>query len=686
MAFHAGVPFVSGGFVGVDVFFVLSGFLITGLLVDELQSTGRISLSGFYARRIRRLLPLSALVLVATTAAAFFLVPAVDRGAVGGDVSSAALGVANWHFAMESTQYMADTAKSPVLHYWSLAVEEQFYLVWPLLLICVAGAGGLAARRWVVARRRIVLALAVLGGGSLAVSWWVGGDGSFAYFGLHTRAWELAAGAGAALARPALPRLGRLPAVLAGYLGLALVVASAVVMDEQTPFPGTAALVPVVGTVLLVVSGARMYVAAVPRLLRIAPLRFVGRTSYAWYLWHWPCLVLVAARWGTVPAGSDDGAPRLTAPVTLLVVLVSLALAVVSHQLVEQPARALPWLRVSRLRTAAVGAGLVVGSLVAAASLTLPVAAQVEAIPTGYGLAVPAATPPAAAMAAASATAPTSAGRPTATAPSPMTVQEARADFPPNGNACYIGYPRDQVPPTTACRYGAPHGTRTIALIGDSHAAQWLPAFVQAAKDNGWTLYYFAKSACAPVDVPVWSPSLQAVYANCPTWRHTMLTRLAAIKGLDAVFVGRYMIYTRDARTASGARVPTGQLGARWQAGMARTVAALPDVPRVVVLQDTPRPGVDVPTCLSKHPANPAACAFARAGHTHLDAELLRAEVAASPRVSTLDLTDLVCPTASCPVVTQQGVVLYRDHHHLTASFSKSLAPAVGQRLAQALG
>ena len=155
VAFHAGVGVVGGGFVGVDVFFVLSGFLITGLLVDEIARTGSISIADFYARRIRRLLPLSTLVLAATAVATFVLVPPIDRKGVAGDLVGAALWGANWKFAAESTQYMADTDKSPALHYWSLAVEEQFYVVWPLLLLLLVGSTGLALRAWPVAFRRI---------------------------------------------------------------------------------------------------------------------------------------------------------------------------------------------------------------------------------------------------------------------------------------------------------------------------------------------------------------------------------------------------------------------------------------------------------------------------------------------------------------------------------------------------
>jgi peptidoglycan/LPS O-acetylase OafA/YrhL len=373
VAFHAGLPFVAGGYIGVDVFFVLSGFLITGLLVDELRRTGTISFTGFYARRIRRLLPMAAVVLASIVAAAHLLVPPVDRGGVGKDVFAAALWVANWNFAGQSTQYMADVDKSPVLHFWSLSVEEQFYLVWPLLLLCLAGGTWLVRRSWKGAMRRVAVGLAAIGVLSLVLSWQVTQtDASMAYFGLHTRAWELGLGAGIALARPLLPRLPTAVAVAGGWVGLTMVVGSAMLLDRSTPFPGTAALWPVVGTGLLVATGVAAGGAGPSRLLDRAIPRFFGRISYSWYLWHWPCIVLANNRWGSAPdagLGQAPAAPHASPRVLLAAVLVSFVLAVVSHYLVEQPLRHARWFVVSRPRSLQLGVVAVATCLASAWSL-----------------------------------------------------------------------------------------------------------------------------------------------------------------------------------------------------------------------------------------------------------------------------------------------------------------------------
>ena len=320
VAFHAGVGVVGGGFVGVDVFFVLSGFLITGLLVDEIARTGSISIGDFYARRVRRLLPLSTLVLAATAVATFVLVPPIDREGVAGDIVGAAVWGANWKFAAESTQYMADTDKSPVLHYWSLAVEEQFYVVWPLLLLLLVGGSGLALRAWPVAFRRISLALGRRHrrvAGAL-----VGAD-------RRRRALRVLRAAHACVgardrrgARPAAPDApaddprcrpgGRAPRRHDG---------GRCRPSPWTRAPPSPARPPSFRSSAPPCSSPRGPASPTgscrSTLSRPVP-RYVGRISYAWYLWHWPVLVLATARWGEVTTGDDGAAASSHAPATVV--------------------------------------------------------------------------------------------------------------------------------------------------------------------------------------------------------------------------------------------------------------------------------------------------------------------------------------------------------------------------------
>jgi peptidoglycan/LPS O-acetylase OafA/YrhL len=686
VAFHAGLPFVPGGYVGVDVFFVLSGFLITGLLVDELKRSGTISFTGFYARRVRRLLPLAAVVLAATAAAAHLLVPPVDRAGVGTEVASAAVWVANWHFAGASTQYMADVGQSPVLHFWSLSVEEQFYLVWPLLLLCLAGGPWLVRRSWPRAVRRAAIGLLAIGGLSLLLSARVTAtDASLAYFGLHTRAWELAVGAGIALARPLLPRLSRRPAVAAGWVGLAMVVGSAVVLDRGTPFPGTAALWPVLGTGLLVAAGVAAAGTGPARLLDRPVARFIGRISYSWYLWHWPCLTLANIRWGATSEaglGEATAAPHAGPAIVLAAVALSFVLAVVSHYLVEQPLRHARWFVVSRPRSLQLGAVAVAVCL--ASAWTLHASPAEDAVVA----AIPVSSDPSSGL---DEPQPRRVGGTSATARGQrvrMTAAQARANRPAPTTGCYVGYAGTTVPAAAACRYGPADGARTIALIGDSHATQWEPAMKQVADRLGWTVYFFAKTACSVVDVPIWKTSAGGAYTECATWRRSVLRRVSQIKGLDAVVIARWSDYRRLALTADGSRVQDDAVFASlWRQGMRRTVQQLGANGRhVIMLRDTPLAARDVPSCLSQHPKKPTSCSFPTASAVHRDAALLAAEkAAAGARLVTVDLSDVICPTRTCQVVTATGMIKYRDEHHLTARYGASLWQALAQRIERRL-
>lgn len=323
--YHAGVPGLRGGFVGVDVFFVVSGFLITGLLVREVARTGTVGLASFYAARARRLLPAAAVVLVATSVAAAVLLPPLQARKVLGDTVAAALYLGNYRFAIEGTDYLADTAPSPLQHYWSLGVEEQFYLVWPALILGVAwwlrrrsagGGRGTASLPYFVV-------LAVLAGGSLALCvLWTRTLPAWAFFSLPTRAWELAIGGLVALTATQWRRLPPVCAAVVGWGGLALILATCNQIGAATPYPGTAALLPVLGTALVIGAGCATPDLGVGRLLSKPVLRAIGRVSYSWYLWHWPALLLAPAL-----IGADLGlAGRLA------MVVMSLGLAILTDR------------------------------------------------------------------------------------------------------------------------------------------------------------------------------------------------------------------------------------------------------------------------------------------------------------------------------------------------------------------
>jgi peptidoglycan/LPS O-acetylase OafA/YrhL len=682
VAFHAGLGPLPGGFIGVDVFFVISGFLITSLLVDEVRATGTISLTDFYARRARRILPAACLVLVVTAIAGGLVLPDLDQPALADDIRSAALFVANWHFAALSTDYFATPDNSFVLHYWSLSLEEQFYLVWPVLVLVVAGRRRAARRvRRPAPRdtdRRLWATLAPVALVSLALSAaTTASGGPWAYFGTHTRAWELGVGAAIALTRPYLYRLSETQAAVGGWIGLVAVLGSALALSDGTLVPGVVLLVPVAGAAAIVAAGARTQVGAAALLGR-RPLAALGRLSYSWYLWHWPCLALVRHVWGT-PAEDDLPPPDVPVGLRLAAVLVSLGLAVLTLRYVEEPARNARWVRPALRRSLPAGAVLV-GATVLLTVVALP--DHEPAVPPPATAAGPTATP-----------SPAARGRP----PTPvsrasrqatvlpgaltMTPAEARDDLAP-ARDCFAGFGPRSAPPD--CRFGDPKGGKVVVLFGDSHADAWFPAMAAAARRNHWQLWFWAKSGCGYADVREFLASFRREYTECTDWRRSVLARIHTLPRVDLVVVARSISYLSELMDADGTQVDRTAAAGLWSQGADRSLAALAaDSRRVALLRDMPRPGFDVPACVSQHVKELTACSFPQARHVLPDRAVFDAEqpVLGPRNVQVVDLTPAICVGDPCQTVSHAGSILYRDDHHLTATYARELTAPLGQAL-----
>jgi peptidoglycan/LPS O-acetylase OafA/YrhL len=441
--FHAAIPGAPGGFVGVDVFYVISGFLITGLLLREIGSSGGVSLTRFYARRLRRLLPAALLVIVLTLVASYWLLSSVRFPQVAIDGASAAAYVSNYRFALNATNYLAAGSEpSPLLHYWSLSLEEQFYLVWPLLIIL--------ASRYLNRAGLAVVLIAVTVVSCFASIWWTDIAQPWAFFSLPTRAWELAAGGLLAVSAASLAkRLPRSVMTASGLIGIGLVLGSFVVFNTSTPFPGTAAIVPVVGTVLIILAGeSRSTVMA--RALGTRIPRWLGRISYSLYLWHWPLLILVP-----IFLGSDDLALRV------VIVFVAIGISDLSTRWIEVPFREGRLLKLPPSRSIlaagsasacvaiialSVGGGLTVGANAGTdtADLDLPSLAPLQPLPTLRPVA-----PTASSSGSLTATAsPMATGIPTATTPTatPSTTPTATPSTTPTDLPA-IPSPSDSVTP-----------------------------------------------------------------------------------------------------------------------------------------------------------------------------------------------------------------------------------------------
>ncbi len=670
LLYHAGVPGFGGGYVGVDVFFVLSGFLITGIIVRELRETGTLDLPAFYARRARRLLPAAALALLATVIASVLFLPPLRVADVAADGAAAALYVSNIRFAVQATDYLqADLAPSPLLHYWSLGVEEQFYLFWPALLLVVSRVG------WGTPGRLAVV-VGVVSAGSLALSLGLTQvNAPWAFYSLPTRAWELGLGAAIALLAARSWAPGGRVAVAAATAGLLMVVVAAWQFHTGTPFPGLAALLPTLGAALVIVAGLGAVPSFPGRLLTLAPMRFLGRISYSLYLWHWPVLVIPAAMAGAgLPFGVRVALAAATIPI-----------AAASQRWVEDPIR----------RGRVVGLGTRRG-LAAAGALTLVVAGSSVALGAWAGLhhqsTPPGSLPPDITGVLGTprpSAAPGTTPGPTPTDPiptSPPNAQPVPANLQPP-----LGAARDDLPivyddgchavqlavESGACAYGDTTSSMTVVLFGDSHAAQWQPTLERLAIENGWRLVSLTKALCGAVDHPVWNGQLKRGYPECDAWRVAALARIAAE---DPVLV--VVVNSKFAKFDLGGREATAEETlAGWDAALASTLRAVDAASGAVVLiGDTPQSGVDPPVCLSAHLDDARACATARAEAIDADrmtADRLAAETAG---VGFLDPTAWVCPSDPCPVVVG-NLLVYHDAGHMTRTYSTALAPYLAAAL-----
>ena len=652
LVYHAGVRQLPGGFVGVDVFFVISGFLITGLLVRELESTGRISLSRFYARRAKRLLPATGLVLVATAILTWWTVSAVDWRAFGMDIVSAALYIVNWRLADRSVDYLAeDVGASPVQHFWSLAVEEQFYIVWPLLIVALA---------WWLRRRGHLRVRPVLTAGILAVIvpslvysvYLTSNSPATAFFVTPTRLWELGIGALVAIGAATWQRIPRPAAVALGWAGLAAVVTSGFVFSSSTAWPGYAALLPTLGTAAMIVAGYTSGRSGVAGILSWRPAVWVGGLSYSLYLWHWPLIIAATAYWGEL--GARRG---------LLVVAASFVPAYLSYKLVENPVRFAPALKSNRL-SLSVGANFTAVGVVAGLMLVLLVpsstggtgdrqAQGASAIGTG---AVP---------------------EPGTTAslaeidwfvPDAVTAVE---DVPPYPRECQVD---QESPDPVQCEWGDVDGGLTVAVVGDSKIMQWYSALDQIAQDEGWRIVSYTKSACGFHDgmqVNKGEP-----YESCAAWNDAVFERVVDLDP-DLVLTSQRVndvLSDLDDVESRSVRAMVDAMVRRWTA---LTDAGIP----LVVMLDNPNPSMAVYECVAEHPDDLAACSF-DLEHGISRSGALAQEPAAEQvsGVQTIDLRAEICPGDPCvPVIG--NVLIYRQTSHLTDTYVRTLTERVRTEL-----
>ena len=529
--YHA--DFIPGGFIGVDIFYVISGYLITGLILREIQSSGGLNLKNFYQRRIKRLLPASVLVLIITAAISYLILPPIQRAELGRNVLAVGLLVSNYAFAFWETDYQNLGANpSALIHYWSLAVEEQFYLIWPIFILLISRMGV----------RKIKWAIFSVFTISLFFSIWQTQSSSIlAFYSLHTRAWELAAGALILFIPKSIKAFLDKNQKILALIGLGLITYATIIFNSQTPFPGLFALLPVIGTFLLIAS-----IGAWPKLMRQLSnnktTQWLGAISYSLYLWHWPALLLPSIYLER----------SLLAGEKILCVIITIILAHLTYKFVEQP------IRYAKLEAKAVYKTL--ASSVAAITL----------ISVGI----------------------------IATNTTKFYVKEVNQSFDlveittqPKvyTDGCHAGWGETS---SNDCVYGDLTSDKTIILFGDSHAAQWFEPLNSIATRDGYKLISLTKSACPAFELPRVSKGSYKK-EECATWQENSINR---IKELTPEFViistfSHYNLYDKNSQKEN-----------YYVDGQRDLFNKLRDYSQnLIYLSDTPKPVKDIPNCLSNN-------------------------------------------------------------------------------------
>ena len=643
----AGVGIAAGGFAGVDVFFVISGYLITHVLVRELDRTGGISLSRFFAGRVKRLMPQVLAVITVVTVASALLLSPVRADAVASDVMAAGVYAMNWRLSAGAVDYFAaGDADGPLDHFWSLAVEEQFYLVWPLLLLVVSCC---RRRRAPGSHRGLIVTLAAIAAVSLAFAiHHTATAPEQAYFSAPARAWELALGGLLAVALIER-RMGRRGAAAAAWAGTGAILASTLLFGSGTRMPGLPALLPVLGAVALLAAGTCRCPPVPTRVLMLRGPRFVGRISYAWYIWHWPALVFAASAWG--PLSATEG---------VAVTLASLVPTLFTHRWIEEP------LRRSKAHLRRPRAILV-------AALAGP------AVVVASGVALSASMPSPAALAAGDAEGAGQLARTHEIQESAKALRPRPRDASADRGSSYADgcLVPERAVTSPSCVYGDRRSKRTVVLFGDSHAMQLFPALEKLAAQRRWRLVQLTKAGCPPIAVRVVSPLSRRDYPQCQSWREYALRRIANAERPSLVIASgsaHHQVIAGGSRLKGDA---SARALARGYAPVLRRLRAA--AKHVAVMTDPPRAPIDAPDCVSESLRELRRCAFPR------EKAVRRATVVSDGArrvrgVRVLDATDEFCLEEVCPSVIG-GVLVYRNSGHITASFAATLAPWIGRRL-----
>lgn len=620
IAFHFGMSDLPGGFIGVDIFFVISGFLITRHLMQEMGRSGTVDLWRFYGRRARRLLPASLLVILATLLAGYFiLAPSEQQLYAKGALFASSYVINLWLLRWSFDYFAADTASNPFLHFWSLSVEEQFYLLWPALLLLVA--------RLRPGPRGMAIFLALIAALSFAASAWMTAVSQpWAFYFSPLRAWEFAVGGLASLALVERWAASFRLAPVMGWAGLALIGVAYLTVAETDPFPGVIALLPVAGTAMLLLSGARRSAVAPAALLALSPFQWVGKLSYSLYLWHWPVIVFATIL-----------VPDLSLAGRLACLAATVGLSLLSYHLVENPVRLNGWLAAQSVRS--LGLAVLLTSLGVTLSYGTSNLAARQFDPDQRAIVQSAARS--------------------------SSARELDSD-------CVLD--REEVAPRP-CVLGSAAADKTIVLFGDSHADHWSTPLAQIAKERGWKLVTYMKSSCPAARVETWNAVMAKAYDECDSWRQQALSEIAVLKP-DLVVVSQYSYsYVENRVNDTLEHLVDRRI---WADGLRSSVEQLRRTgAEVVLLRDVPVHKAYLDKCVARalwQDRSPSVCDTPRAEAVDEQVfETEQAAVAGMQGVRYADLTGLFCDVSNCPAMIG-GKLTFRDRHHIATPYAATLA------------
>ena len=680
-----------GGFVGVDVFFVISGFLITGLMLREHERTGRISWKSFYKRRVKRIIPAAVTVLVVTTVVAYLLFMENQFKSVLSDAIWSALFVSNWHFAAIGTDYwQADGPISPLRHFWSLAVEEQFYIVWPVLIVAVFFVLARAGQR--VAKVGLFVVMAVIAAASLAWALYeTAANPTVAYFSTFSRAWELALGALLAVAAPIFSGMpGKLRTTLS-YIGFVAIIASIILINPESPFPAPWAVLPVLGSGLVIAAGIGGTPRAIPMLTNRVSV-YLGKISYSLYLWHFPVVIFFTIL-----------APVGTVTFAVWVLGITLYLSMMSFHFVEDLARKSSWLESKEKKEEAkrqrqrrkhddekrflgVRQEAVIGVIaVPALAVTLlalgvgvpapktPEAAPIApvALPTA-GTAGPTQAPSAGPASAALATQITAAlSTPEWPALSPSTLTDTSADWPAEeyGSCAVKDYSRP-----SGCVFGPASAAKSIAVLGDSLGARLVYLLHKAYPD--YQIHGYVRSGCISVEVAM-TPRSAEDSAGCTADRAAAIAATNELNP-DYVFIINNSGGVRELKSKAQGAVAS----AEWADGVTKTISALKVDRAHVVVMAPPPEGKKLDECATKI-SKPSAC-VSTLSNDWKTTSAGDSKGATQTGAKYLDTKRWYCSASNtCPAFVGTTIVK-RDSVHPTAPFLDKLIDPLKESMAAA--